>query len=253
MKRNRIAPLLAVVLAVSTLAMISGPLPARAENKRRPDGTIRIFVEYKLAKDGILTNDNIKVGVADGKITLTGTVPTLHDRMEAEKEARDVDDSYAVVNDLSVSAPYRPDSALAAAVLKRVENHVFYTVFDWLTVGVRNGVVTLHGWVDNPWDVGQYESEASRVPGVRKIVNDLKTEMSFGYLRYRVARLIYDDPMFWQYGLELNPPIHVIVDNDRVILEGYVDSMGERGYLASQVRFRTDAISVVNNLQVVSD
>ncbi len=253
MKRNRIAPVAIALLTMSALIVTSNPLPARAENKKKPDSTVRIFVEYKLAKDGILTNDNIKVGVANGKITLAGTVPTLHDRIKAEKDARNVDDSYAVLNNLSVSAPRRPDSVLAAAVLKQVENHVFYTVFDWLTVGVKNGVVTLHGWVDNPWEVGQYESEAARVPGVTRIVNDLKREITFGYLRYRVARLIYDDPMFWQYSMELNPPIHVIVNNDKVMLEGYVDSQGERGYLASQVRFRTDAIGVVNNLQVVSD
>ena len=77
--------------------------------------------------------------------------------------------------------------------------------------------------------------------------------MTSGYLRYRVARLIYRDPLFWQYDTELNPPVHVVVNNGTVILEGYVDSMGERGYLGSQITFRTDAINVVNNLQVVSD
>ena len=253
MNKNRIAPVVIAFLTVSALIAAVGPLPARAEDKKKPDSTVKIFVEYKLAKDGILTNDNIKVGVANRMITLSGTVATLHDRVEAAKEAHNVCDDYQVVNDISVSAPQVPDSALAAAVLKRVENHVFYTVFDWLTVGAKNGVVTLHGWVDNPWEVGQYESEAARVPGVKRIVNELKREISFGYLRYRVARLIYDDPFFWQYSMELNPPIHVIVNNDKVILEGYVNSMGERGYLSSQVRFRTDAISVVNNLQVLSD
>ncbi len=253
MKTHRLAPTLVAFLTIIALAITSMPVPARAEDKKKSDSTVRIFVEYKLAKKGILTNDNINVSVANRAITLTGSVPTLHDRTEAVKEAHNVCDDYKVVNNLSVSAPIRPDSVLAAAVLKQVENHVFYTVFDWLTVGVKNGVVTLHGWVDNPWEVGQYQSEAAKVPGVTKIVNHLKMEMNFGYLRYRVARLIYDDPMFWQYSMELNPPIHVIVNNDKVMLEGYVNSQGERGYLASQVRFRTDAIGVVNNLQVVSD
>lgn len=253
MKRNRIASIAIALLTMSALIVISNPLPARAEDKKKSDSTVRIFVEYKLAKDGILTKDNINVSVANRTITLTGSVPTLHDRTEAAKEAHDVCDDYQVVNDLSVTAPQVPDKALAAAVLKRVENHVFYTVFDYLTVGADHGTVTLHGWVDNPWEVNQYASEAAHVPGVTKVVNRLKLEMNFGYLRYRVARLIYDDPLFWQYSMELNPPIHVIVNNDKVILEGYVNSMGERGYLASQVRFRTDAIGVVNNLQVVSD
>jgi osmotically-inducible protein OsmY len=245
--------MLIALFTISALTIIGGPAPARANDLKKSDSSVKIFVEYRLTKAGILTNNNVNVNVADGKITLTGMVPTLHDRMEAEKQARKVDKNYPVVNDLSVSAPFKPDSILAAAVLHRVETHDFYTAFDWLTVGVNNGVVTLHGWVSDPWEVHQYEAEAAKVPGVRKIVNNLRVEMTSGYLRYRVERLIYDDPLFWQYSQELNPPVHVVVNDGTVILEGYVDSMGERGFLASQVTFRTDAIRVVNHLQVVSD
>lgn len=253
MRTYRLTSALMAFLAICALSVTSGTVSALAGNVRKSDGTLKIFVEYKLAKDGILIDNNVKVGVASGTITLDGTVPTLYDRTKASAEAHDVCDSYRVINNLSVTAPRVADRPLAAAVAKRVENHVFYTVFDWLRVDAKNGVVTLRGWVDNPWDVNQYESEASRVPGVTGIVNRLRTERSVGSLRYRVARLIYDDPFYWQYGMELNPPIHVIVNNDNVILKGYVNSPSESGYLASQVRFRTDAMDVVNNLHVSPD
>ncbi len=251
MRANRIISATTALITICALAI--GPASARAGESKNSDSNIRIFVEYRLAKDGIIRHNNIDVAVSNGKITLDGTVPTLHDKIQAAKDAKKVGKSLAVVNDLEVAAPFVPDSVLAAAVLHKVENHAYYTVFDWLTVGVNNGVVTLHGWVDEPWDVDQYAREVARVPGVTKIINKLKVEMSFGYLRYRVARMIYRDPFFWQYAMELNPPVHVVVNNGTVILEGYVDSSGQRGYLGDEVTFHTDAVNVVNHLQVVQD
>lgn len=251
MKANRI---ITSAMGVFTIcAILFSPAIARAGGHTKSNGNVKIFVEYKLAKDGILKGNNIDVAVSHGRIILDGTVATLHAKMKAAKEAGKIAKSYTVVNNLDVSAPFVPDSALAADVLHKVENKAFYTVFDWLTVGVNNGVVTLHGWVDEPWEVHQYAKEASMVTGVTRIVNDLRVEMSMGYLRYRVARMIYRDPFFWQYAMDLNPPVHVVVNNGTVILEGYVDSAGQRGYLGSEVTFRTDAVNVVNNLQVVRD
>ncbi len=250
MRSKRIIATLAATLLV---AAVSGPVPARANQSGKPDSIVRIYVEYRLAKDGILKNNNLHVNVAHGKITLTGTVLTLHDRSEAAKEAAEVADSYSVVNDLSVSTPEVPDTALARAVLKRVENHVFYTVFDWLKVSAKNGVVTLHGWVDNPWNVRFYADEAARVPGVKRIVNKLKVAVSLGYSKFRAARLIYSDPMYWGYSLEFNPPIHIIANRGTLILEGNVGSKAERAYLDDLLTFRTDAINVVNHLQISAD
>lgn len=253
MRTNRIVFVLVAFLTAGALAVLGGPLPAWARDRNESNSKVRIHVEHRLAMDSIFKTSNIQVGVANGKITLTGTVPTLYARTEAAVEARKVERSYQVVNELTISTPYMPDKVLAAKVLHKVENHSYYTVFDWLAVGVNNGEVTLHGWVSDPWEVHEYATEASKVRGVTKIINKLKPEMNFGYLRYRVARLIYSDPLFWRYAIELNPPVHVVVNNGTVILEGYVDSLGERGFLASEVTFRTDAIKVVNNLQVVSD
>ncbi len=253
MRTNRIVFVLVAFLTVGAPAILGGPVPAWAKDRKMSDNNVAVQVEHRLAKDEVFKNSDIHVGFANEQIALTGTVPTLYARKQAAVEARKAEKSYAVVNDLAVSTSYVPDKVLAARVLHKVQNHSFYTVFDWLTVGVNNGEVTLHGWVSDPWEVHQYATEASKVRGVTKIVNRLKPEMNFGYLRYRVARLIYNDPLFWQYAMELNPPIHVVVNNGTVILEGFVDSSGEKGLLGSEVTFRTDAITVVNNLQVVSD
>jgi Putative phospholipid-binding domain. len=47
-----------------------------------------------------------------------------------------------------------------------------------------------------------------------------------------------------------NPPIHIIVNNGTVILEGTVNSEAQSGWAENLVRYRTDAFTVENHLQV---
>ena len=55
--------------------------------------------------------------------------------------------------------------------------------------------------------------------------------------------------MFWNYGLQTNPPIHVIVEHGRVTLKGAVNSEVERR-MAEVIARSSSAFSVENKLQV---
>lgn len=230
--------------------VLAGSWTTGLAQQQKDNSTVRISVEYQLVKAGILRHDNIRVAVADSTVTLEGTVPTLHDRREAEKLARGVEDSYKVLNDLRLSSPVVSDKQLVEEATKAIDDHVFYSIFDWVDVSASHGVVTLKGWVHLPWYARQYVSEAEKVPGVKEVVNDLKNSTGSRYLMYRCARLIYNDPFFVGYAFERNPPIHIIVNMDTVTLEGKVGSESLRGVAANQIRFRTDAFAVVNNLKV---
>ncbi len=253
MNTNRLKSLMIVISTIGSLILMSFAVPAFAKSGKKSDHVIRIYVQYKLAKDGLITDHNINVAVSNKEVTLTGTVPTLYDITRAAKDARSVDNNYAVVNDLTAAVPQRSDSVIARDVMHRIETHDFYTVFDWVTAHVNNGVVTLQGWVNAPWYVNQYQNQAERVLGVKKVVNNLKTAIGSDYLKYRAYRLIYSDPFYQDYAVEMNPPIHVIVNGASLILEGKVNTSGERGYLADLMRFYTSAPMVVDNLQVTSD
>ncbi len=253
MKINRFNSLMIALTTIGAIIMMSCSVPAFARNAKKSNHTIKIYVEYKLAKDGMITDHNVHVAVANGKITLTGTVPTLYDIALAKKDARSAANNFTVVDELTASAPQKPDSVIAHDVMNRIETHDFYTVFDWVTAHSNNGVVTLNGWVNAPWYVKQYQDQAERVLGVRKVVNDLRTAIGSDYLKYRAYRLIYSDPFYQDYAIEMNPPIHVIVNGASLILEGNVNTSGERGYLADLMRFYTDAPMVVDHLQVTPD
>jgi len=67
-------------------------------------------------------------------------------------------------------------------------------------------------------------------------------------LRFRIARAIYGNSSFWTYGAMANPPIHIVVENGRVTLEGVVNSNVDR-MIARSIASSFGAFSVTNNLK----
>ena len=211
---------------------------------------LKIFVQYRLAKAKLLTNDNIKVDIEGNNIILSGTVPTLFAKTEAENEARSVDENYLIVNNLAVENPTVEDSILSKQVLDKIQANVFYGVFDWITIESNRGVITLDGWVHLPWLKDQFQNEVEKISGVKSVVNKIQNTFGPGEIGFRAARLIYNDPMFWGTQYSAKPPIHIIVNNGKVYLYGTVNSAVQKSWAANIISFRTDAFSVENNIEV---
>jgi osmotically-inducible protein OsmY len=69
-------------------------------------------------------------------------------------------------------------------------------------------------------------------------------------LRYTIAVRIYNDPLFWNYAIQVDPPIHVIVRHGRVTLTGVVLSEVERRKAEVIARSAFGALSVENQLRL---
>ncbi|MCL5021392.1 MAG: BON domain-containing protein [Bacteroidetes bacterium] len=253
MKTRRSISWLAVLSTLTAIMIACSATNSWAGTVGQSDSQVKISVQYKLIKSGIMNGNNVDVAVANKKITLAGTVPTIYDIARAKKIAENVEKNFEVINNLTVLAPAVPDSVVSKEVMHQIETHTFYTAFDWVTTNVHHGVVTLNGWVDAPWYIKQYQDQANRVVGVKRVVNNLKTAIGSVGLKYRAYRLIYSDPFYQPYALEINPPIHIIVNGPDLILEGNVQTSGERGYLSDLMLFHTNAPNVVDNIQVASD
>ena len=70
-------------------------------------------------------------------------------------------------------------------------------------------------------------------------------------LRLQVARAIYGDPFFIHYANQALPPIHIIVKNGNVTLEGVVASTMDRTKAEMAALHAGLSFSVVDNLRVV--
>lgn len=223
---------------------------AQSNESQTSKSNLKIFVQYNLAKNKLLTNDNIKVDVEGNQIILSGTVQTLYAKNKAASEASSVDEKYTVVNNLNIETPALPDNEVENEVNKKIHSNLFYGVYDWVTVSANNGIVTLKGWVHLPWLKSQFQTEAEKVVGVKSVDNKIENTFGPGEIGVRAARLIYNDPMFEGMQYFSDPPIHIIVNNGSVILEGTVNSEVQSSWAANLVRFRTDAFSVQNDLKV---
>lgn len=249
MRMHRLISLSAALLVTGAFIVGGSAAPAAAGNIDNPVGTSKTGVEYRLAKEKILMHRNISVVLGKKSIVLSGTVPTLYQKHRAAKIAHELAHGRVVLNDLKISSPPVADSLIDAKVLRRIQTRVPYTVLDWAIVHSRKGIVTLTGWVHEKIYIRQYQSQAERVPGVRKVVNKLKFVFAYRHLARRAVDLIYRrGDLFPGVSLMFNPPVHVIAVDGMVILEGEVHSSGLASFLANRVRYRTNAIRVYNQI-----
>lgn len=145
----------------------------------------------------------------------------------------------------------RKDFQVFQGVARQVQQYVNFTVFDSVNASVQDGVVTLTGKVTMPFKVQDLTRRVARVDGVRKVDNQIQVLPVSRFddeLRLRIARAIYGNPSFWHYASMVNPPIHIVVEQGRVKLEGTVNSHVER-MLAQSLAIGFGEFSVENNLK----
>jgi hyperosmotically inducible periplasmic protein len=130
----------------------------------------------------------------------------------------------------------------------------YYGVFDNLAFSVSpDGTVTLLGQVARPTLKSDAENAVKHIEGVEKIVNNIEvlpTAMDDDRIRRAVYRAIYGNDVLSQYQLRAVPPIHIIVKNGHVSLEGAVARQMEKQIAGAQANSVSGIFSVTNNLQV---
>ena len=130
----------------------------------------------------------------------------------------------------------------------------FYGVFDNLSYKVDpDGTVTLLGQVARPTLKSDAENVVKKIEGVEKVVNKLEVLPTSGNddrIRRDTYRAIYGNEVLSQYQLRAVPPIHIIVNNGHITLEGVVARKMDKQIAGVQANSVPGAFSVTNNLQV---
>ncbi|MFN7992179.1 MAG: BON domain-containing protein [Bryobacteraceae bacterium] len=146
------------------------------------------------------------------------------------------------------------DAAIAQKLRHEIVMYSRYTIFDNVNFRVNDGIVELSGEVTQPFKQADLGRIAQRVPGVTSVSNELKVlplSPMDNRLRMQVARAIFRDPVLSRYGMQAIPPIHIIVDNGHVTLEGIVSTDMEKN--VAGIRANGAGLSfgqVTNNLRV---
>ena len=129
----------------------------------------------------------------------------------------------------------------------------FYSVFDNFTYKIEGSKVTLGGQVTRPTLKSDAERVVERVEGVTEVANEIEVlpvSPNDDRIRMAVFRAIYYHPVLSRYAIQSVPPIHIIVKNGDVTLEGVVRDRSERDIANVQANGVAGVFSVVNNLAV---
>jgi hyperosmotically inducible protein len=145
------------------------------------------------------------------------------------------------------------DKQIAQKIVHEIRMYPRYTLWDNVKIEVRDGEVDLQGQVSQPFKKADLGRLAQQVAGVRSVVNELEvlpTSLFDDRLRLQVARAIYRDPALSRYGVQAVPPIHIIVDNGHVTLEGVVNNTMEKNIAGIRASQSLSFGQVTNNLRV---
>jgi hyperosmotically inducible protein len=148
--------------------------------------------------------------------------------------------------------------------LSRVERQVrrelvtlpFYSVFDNMTFRVDGSKVTLMGKVTRPVlksDAGKVVENIEGISDVDNQIEVLPVSSNDDQIRMAAYRAIYGQTTLSRYQIQAIPPIHIIVQNGNIELEGVVATEGEKNIAGMQAQGVNGAFSVKNNLRVEKD
>lgn len=133
----------------------------------------------------------------------------------------------------------------------------YYGVFDNLAYKVGpDGTVTLLGQVARPSLKSDAENVVKKIEGVEKVDNQIKVLPVSGnddQIRRATYRAIYGNSTLAPYSMRAVPPIHIIVDNGHVTLEGVVARQMDKQIAEMQAKSVPGVFSVDDNLRVEED
>jgi hyperosmotically inducible protein len=126
-----------------------------------------------------------------------------------------------------------------------------YGVFDTIRFEIQGKNVTLSGQVTSDRVKQNAERSVKQLSGVESVVNQIEVLPSSrrdDVLRMNVYRAIYEKQPLEKYGTRATPPIHIIVKDGWVSLEGVVDSDADRSMVHQRAMKVTAHVS--DNLRV---
>ncbi len=129
----------------------------------------------------------------------------------------------------------------------------FYSVFDSIHFTLEGHKVTLNGQVMRRSLKENAEAAVKNIEGVEVVVNQIEVLPPSGSdddVRDAVYRALYEDEVLARYAIQNIPPIHIIVKNGSVALEGTVDTPSDKALASKRAGSVSNVGAVKNNLLV---
>ncbi|MBZ5544779.1 MAG: BON domain-containing protein [Acidobacteriia bacterium] len=239
--------LLIVVLALGLA------VPAAFARTEDPSARVTAELQDKIYHAKVFDHGTVQAAFDNGVATLTGTVDNLGSKLDAERAARKVNGVTQVIDNIRVSADDVTPHQMLDKARHQVVVYYAYGIFDNIALEAKGDTLVVTGQVTEPFKKADLGNILARVRGVANLENNLEVLPLSTFddqLRVALARAIYGRTGFELYAVQANPPIHIIVKNGNVTLEGAVGSKMDSTLAEMAARNVGLTFSVTNNLRV---
>ena len=168
--------------------------------------------------------------------------------------------SGVLLTSMGFAAEHRKSNPATSRVEREVRRELvmlpYYTLFDHLAFQVDGESVTLLGKVSRPILKSDAGNVVRGIKGVEKVTNRivvLPVSGNDARLRLALYSAIYGHSALQTLAVRANPPIHIIVENGNVTLEGMAGNDMQKQIARMQAGTVPGVFSVTDNLRVEGD
>jgi len=157
----------------------------------------------------------------------------------------------------AVSQPLTPEGLqkLANKVRHELVMLPYYDVYDNLYFRIDGRTIILLGETPNANTKSSAGNVVKRIEGVEKVINNIEVlppSSADERIRRATYEAIYTYGPLFKYSHSPVPPIHIIVKNGKVTLEGIVDSEPDKQMAGMQANQVPGTFQITNNLRVIN-
>ena len=153
---------------------------------------------------------------------------------------------------LDAQTSQRAEARIAKEVRHELVMLPYYDVFDNLYYRVDGLKVTLFGQVTRPTLKNDAENVVKKIEGVENVDNQIEVlplSPNDNRVRRATYRAIFSKAPLQRYQLSAVPPIHIIVKNGDLTLEGVIANEGDKNLAEIAAKGVHGVFSVKNNLR----
>jgi hyperosmotically inducible periplasmic protein len=153
----------------------------------------------------------------------------------------------------NATGPLRMQDRVSREVFHELVTLPQLTIFDNLQYKVDGSKVTLMGQVRDAILKDSAEKRVKSIECVESVNNQIEILPASGNddrIRREVARALFNDERLFRYSMGSVPPIHIIVKNGHVTLQGVVNSEADKNEANIRANSVPGVFSVDNKLQV---
>lgn len=241
---------LLLMVPLVVLVMVSASF---ADRQAITPSQVEANIQNRLYRAHIFKHGQVQVSVVNGTATLTGTVDSFGTKMDAQRAAKKAADGMVVENNLSIQTADISAQEILAKARKEIATYYAYTIFDGISFEAKGNSLIVKGQVTQPYKRSDIGSILGHIQGVSDLKNELQVLPLSDFddhIRLSIARAIYRDPYFVHYAVQALPPIHIIVDNGNVTLEGVVATRMDSIKAELAARSAAPSFILTNNLRV---